>query len=119
MSYAFGMFFKQIKQEDLLSFIDKVQAEMRNHAKEWIDYNKDYAPSVRSVRSLTNEPKFIKAFMDEYWLNTLFTSRFVYWPNYDLLGVSGYKFPGEIHNWFDGHFTFQNSSDQDVLFQIL
>ena len=51
--------------------------------------------------------------MDEYWLNTLFTSRFVYWPNYDLLGVSGYKFPGEIENWFDGHFTFQNSSDQD------
>lgn len=78
MSYAFGMFFKQIKQEDLLSFIDKVQAEMRNHAKEWIDYNKCYAPSVRSVRSLTNEPKFVKAFMDEYWLNTLFTSRFVY-----------------------------------------
>lgn len=113
MSYAFGMFFKQIKQEDLLSFIDKVQSEMRNHANEWIDYNKDYAPSVRSVRSLTNEPKFIKAFMDEYWLNTLFTSRFVYWPNYDLLGVSGYKFPGEIENWFDGHFTFQNSSDQD------
>lgn len=113
MSYAFGMFFKQIKQEDLLSFIDKVQAEMRNHANEWIDYNKYYAPSVRSVRSLTNEPKFVKAFMNKYWLNTLFTSRFVYWPDYNLLGVSGYKLPGEIENWFDGHFSFQNSSDQD------
>lgn len=118
MSYAFGMFFKQIKQEDLLSFIDKVQAEMRNHANEWIDYNKYYAPSVRSVRSLTNEPKFVKAFMNEYWLNTLFTSRFVYWPDYNLLGVSGYKLPGEIENWFDGHFTFQNSSDQDYDYEM-
>lgn len=110
MSYAFGMFFKQIKQEDLLSFIDKVQTEMRNHAEEWIDYNKCYVPSVRS---LTNAPKFVKTFMNEYWLNTLFTSRFVYWPDYDLLGVSGYKLPGEIENLFDGHFSFQNSSDQD------
>ena len=113
MSYAFGMFFKQIKQEDLLSFIDKVQAEMRNHAKEWIDYNKYYAPSVRLFTLHSDEFKFAKAYLDEYWLNTLFTSRFIYWPDYDLLGVSGYKLPGEIENWFDGHFSFQNSSDQD------
>lgn len=113
MSYAFGMFFKQIKQEDLFSFIDKVQAEMRNHAKEWIDYNKYYAPSVRLFTLHSDEFKFAKAYLDEYWLNTLFASRFVYWPDYDLLGVSGYKLPGEIENWFDGHFSFQNSSDQD------
>ena len=113
MSYAFGMFFKQIKQEDLLSFIDKVQAEMRNHAEEWINYNKYYAPSVRLFTLHSDELKFAKAYLDEYWLNTVFTSRFVYWPDYNLLGVSGYKLPGEIENWFDGHFSFQNSSDQD------
>lgn len=113
MSYAFGMFFKQIKQEDLLSFIDKVQTEMRNHAEEWIDYNKYYAPSVRLFTLHSDEFKFAKAYLNEYWLNTVFTSRFVYWPDYNLLGVSGYKLPGEIENWFDGHFSFQNSSDQD------
>lgn len=110
MSYAFGMFFKQIKQEDIFPFIDKVQEEMRNHAKEWIDYNKYYAPSVRA---LTNESRFTKAYIDEYWLNTVFTLRYVYWPDYNLLGVSGYKLPGEIENWFNGHFSFQNNSDQD------
>lgn len=115
MSYAFGMFFKQIKQDEVFPFIEKIQKEMREHAKEWIDYNKYYVPSVRS---LTNEPKFVKTFMNEYWLNTLFTSRFVYWPDYDLLGVSGYKLPGEIENLFDGHFSFQNSSDQDYDYEM-
>jgi len=105
MSYSFGMFFKQIKEKDVLSFFHQVSEIMIKNSTEVLDINKYYIPSVRSNK--------MNEYVDEYWLDTIFSLKFIYWEEKELLGMSGYNYPQELVELFDCHIGFQNSYDQD------
>lgn len=105
MSYSFGMFFKQIEESDVLDFFSKANNIMIKESQKIIIKSKFYIPSLRSNKN-GNE-------VDEYWLDTLFTLNFVYWKEFNLLGLSGYSYPEELESLFDCHIGFQNSCDQD------
>ena len=105
MSYAFGMYFKEISQVNVLPFVDQVCGELANSSKEYIERNGFYIPSLR----YKSEDKRI----DDYWLNTLFEISFVYWPEKQLLGLCGYEYPSNVKEMFSSFVYFQNSTDRD------
>ena len=110
MSYRFGMFFKQLDEnEDPLSFICKIKTEVGIHAKEMIGHQ-------IPVEAIPSFRKSVNVETDEHWIQHVFNLRFVYWPEKHLLGLSGYDFTYEVNKLFDTHFSFQNSTDQDYDF---
>ena len=111
MSYAFGMFFKQLsKKEDAFQFVNEVKNTMNENVVAFFNQNVDryIFPSLSSG---------IKEKADEYWVKSAFTMRFVYWPQEHLVGLSGYEYPDKVKSMFDTHFCFQNSTDQDYEFE--
>lgn len=108
MSYSFGMFFKEIKQEEIILFIDRVKKELFNNAQEYLKNSIYYIPSLRH--------KVANDLTDKYWLSTLFELSFVYWPEKNIFGLCGYNYPDAIQKMFDGHFCFQNSTDRDYAY---
>lgn len=105
MSYSFGMFFKEVNENEILSLFDEACEIMMNNSTEVLESQKYYIPSVRSDK--------MNEYVDEYWLDTIFSLRFVYWKEQNLLGLSGYDYPKEMRDLFDCHVSFQNSCDQD------
>ena len=104
MSYCFGMFFKQVKKEEVIDIMNQCAKYLIENSYEYIKKSVYYIPSVRNRGDeITNE----------YWLDTLFSLNFVYWDDINLLGLSGYEYPCEIRKMFTTHVTFQNSTDQD------
>lgn len=108
MSYSFGMYFKQCDNKQAMETAINISKEFLNFDEEIILKNSYCMPSIVNNK-LNNEA-------DEYWLYSLFTYNFVYWPEQNILGVSGYDFPKEISKLFDCHVCFQNSTDQDYSF---
>ena len=105
MSYAFGMYFIEMSQVNVLPFVDQVCDELANSSKEYIERNVFYIPSLR-YKSEDNR-------IDDYWLNTLFEISFVYWPEKQLLGLCGYEYPDNVKEMFNSFIYFQNSTDRD------
>lgn len=110
MSYAFGMYFIEMSQVNVLPFVDQVCDELANSSKEYIERNVFYIPSLR-YKSEDNR-------VDNYWLNTLFEMQFVYWPEKELIGLCGYTYPDKIKDMFTGHVSFQNSTDHDYPYTV-
>lgn len=108
MSYEFGMFFKEIQQADVLSFVNQVCNELTNSSKEYIEQNVFYIPSLR----YKSEDKRI----NNYWLHSLFEMSFVYWPKEQLLGLCGYNYPSNVKDLFSSFVYFQNHTDCDYDF---
>lgn len=105
MSYAFGMYFIEMSQVNVLPFVDQVCDELTNSSKEYIERNVFHIPSLR-YKSKDDR-------VDNYWLNTLFAMSFVYWPEKQLLGLCGYEYPGNVKEMFSSFVYFQNSTDHD------
>lgn len=109
MSYSFGMFFKQVKDKNEAFAIALQASELHyKNAADVVHNERYYIPSIRSDRD--------KGSADRYWLNEIFTLRFVYWEKHKLLGMSGFDFSKEVEDLFDCHVHFQNSCDQDYEF---
>lgn len=105
MSYAFGIFFKQLgKNEDALSFIEQVKNTMNEKILQYFYDKKD-------------EYTFPNIDCDRLWIRSAFTMRFIYWPQEHLVGLSGYTYPDKVKSMFDTHFCFQNSTDQNYEFE--
>lgn len=115
MSYGFGMYFKHCENEgDAYLTAAKYVKELEK--QENIDTILDnnfpfYVPSIRH-QLLSYENMHIGRQMNEYWLHCVFELNFVFWPQYNLLGLLGETWP-QAEKFFSNSIYFQNSCDQD------
>lgn len=123
MSYGFDMGFAQANslQEAMTIALEYTQSQMtEKNIRKTIRDNLYYIPSVRTGHIADEESKNRRAdtladTADRYWLEALFTFRFLYWEEHKLLGIimmppenASEKWPLSIY--------FQNSCDQDYPF---
>lgn len=103
------MFFKSVSSlEDVFSFANKVVETCYENKLEYLKGINLY--SIPSIRTNNKES-------DNYWLYSIFNFRFVYWKEYNLLGLVGYEYPKEVETLFDTHISFQNSCSTDYPYE--
>lgn len=120
MSYGFDMGFAQANslQKAMTIALEYTRSQMtEKNIRKTIRDNRYYIPSVRTGYIADEESKNRSADVladtaDRYWLEALFTFRFLYWEEHKLLGIimmppesSSEKWPLSVY--------FQNSCDQD------
>jgi hypothetical protein len=120
MSYSFDMGFAQANslQEAMAIALEYTQFQMtEKNIRKTIRDNRYYIPSVRTGYIADEESKnrrtdVLADTADRYWLEALFTFRFLYWEEHKLLGIvmmppenASEKWPLSVY--------FQNSCDQD------
>lgn len=115
MSYGFGMYFKHCENEgDAYLTAAKYAKELEKQENIDTILNNNfpfYVPSIRH-RLLNYENMHIGRQMNEYWLHCVFELNFVFWPQYNLLGLLGETWP-QAEKFFSSSIYFQNSCDQD------
>ena len=108
MSYGFDMFFKECKPEDVLDTCLDIVKRIINNPDKHIRSSIYYLPSIR--HNINAYPG------DELWLYSLFNFKFVYWSQFNLLGLCCRDF-GDAEKDFNKHVYFQNSCDQDYEYE--
>lgn len=105
-------------QEAMTIALDYTQSQMtEKNVKKAIRNNLYYIPSVRTGYIANKESRTRKADVlaetaDRYWLEALFTFRFLYWEEHKLLGIV--MMPSEsVNEKWPLSMYFQNSCDQD------
>lgn len=119
MSYGIDISFH--KAENKLEAFELAQAAMKEIADNAQDYMKDtmcYSPLVRMAKK---EPEYDSTLWDKYdasvhlanrlWIRNVFNFRFMWWPEYKLLGVISRSEYLKNLGWKEVY--FQNSTDQD------
>lgn len=106
MSYWFGMSFVKCKKDELLKKMQEMKENDLNkeYAEKLIKDNIWYRPSMDIEDTQLRVWKWNK-----WWVEKLFTHRYVYWEKYELLGVSSEI----LAHGFTTQIYFQNSSDQN------
>ena len=120
MSYGFDMGFAQANslQEAMTIALEYTQFQMpEKNIRKTIRDNRYYIPSVRTGYIADKESKNRRADVladtaDRYWLEALFTFRFLYWEEHKLLGIVMIPPESVSEKWPVG-IHFQNSCDTD------
>lgn len=120
MSYGFDMGFAQANslQEAMTIALEYTQSQMtEKNIRKTIRDNRYYIPSVRTGYIADEESKNRRADVladtaDRYWLEALFTFRFLYWEEHKLLGIV-MILPESVSEKWPLSVCFQNSSDHD------
>lgn len=112
MSYSAQISFKIIKGDELYSFFQKLKEKITEKIPEIAKDNYIFSPFAREPKNTDQMQLFQKS---EAWAKTsIFTYRFFYKPEYNLLGV--FSIPDSVKDLFDLTCYFQNSCDQDYDF---
>lgn len=123
MSYGFDMGFAQANslQEAMTIALEYTQSQMtEKNIRKTIRDNRYYIPSIRTGYIADEENKNRRADVladtaDRYWLEALFTFRFLYWEEHKLLGIIMMPPESASERWPLSVY-FQNSCDQDYPF---
>lgn len=119
MSYYFNMYFKQFNNElDAFHFANSITNKLveGSVAEEYMQHNLCYRPA-KSVGSSDTATVILQTRLERLWLKNLFTCRFVYWKEENLLGLCCDKLPEELEQLFDTSKSFQNSTDRDYPYE--
>ena len=123
MSYGFSMGFAQANSllEAMKIALEYTQSQMtEKNVRKAIRDNRYYIPSVRTGYIADEESKNRRADVladtaDRYWLEALFTFRFLYWEEHKLLGIVMMPSENANEKWPLSVY-FQNSCDHDYPF---
>jgi hypothetical protein len=123
MSYGFSMGFAHANslQEAMKIALEYTQSQMtEKNVKKTIKDNRYYIPSVRTgyiadAESKTRMADVLADTADRYWLEALFTFRFLYWEEHKLLGIVMMPSESASEKWPLSVY-FQNSCDHDYPF---
>lgn len=118
MSYSAQINFKVIKEGELYAFFKKIKDTCKEKFDEIADDNFIYMPSISISKKFTfkGASDRAKEEADKDWMrNSVFSYRFFYIPEHNLLGVFGV--PDAVKDIFDLTCYFQNSCDQDYDFK--
>lgn len=118
MSYSATICFKTVKEGELYAFFKKIKDTCKEKFDEIANDNFIWLPSVSSMkkRMLEGASDIAKEEIDRAWMrNSVFSYRFFYIPEHNLLGVFG--IPDGVDKIFDLTCYFQNSCDQDYRFE--
>lgn len=111
MSYGCKISFKQIEAEEIYDFLVSVKQELLNNFNSIAEGNFAYCPSIRRFHKSIDELSYEQLEICDSWIKTLFTFRYYYLKNSNILAV--YGVPRSIESYFDKTIDFQNSCDQD------
>ncbi len=120
MSYGFNMLFAEAKSisDAFLIAKDFVKNSCTEEKmKKTIEENAFYIPSIKG--NAKPEDRVFCQTADRYWLYGLFNFRFVYWKEYQLLGLLSESidgWPAPDHDKEKCSVYFQNSCDRDYKF---
>lgn len=120
MSYGFDMGFAHTNslQEAMMIALEYTKSQMtEKNVKKTIKNNLYYIPSVRTgyiadAESKTRRADVLADTADRYWLEALFTFRFLYWEEHKLLGIVMIP-PESVSEKWPLSVYFQNSCDHD------
>lgn len=114
MSYHATISFKTLKPNEIYPFFQKLKKSVRHNIKKIADDEYLYVPSIRHKHLYDGVQEAVIQNADESWAKSVFTVRFFYLAEHDLLGVFGV--PSAAQGVFDDSIFFQNSCDQDYEF---
>ena len=115
MSYHATISFKVLKEDEVYPFFQRLKNEISQNLGKIATDEFLYMPSVRYAHLYEGVRAVVKEDADEAWARGVFTMRFFYLAEHNLLGVFGV--PSEIQSIFDDSIYFQNSCDQDYEFE--
>lgn len=116
MSYYAPINFKMVKEGELYAFLKKIKDTCKEKFEEIAKQEFIYMPSINKDYLLKNDSEYAKEQLDRNWMrNSIFSYRFFYIPEHNLLGV--FSIPDAVEDIFDCTVHFQNSCDQDYAFE--
>ena len=114
MSYSATINFKTVKEGELYGFLKRIKDACKAKFAEIAEDNYIFMPSINKDYLLKNDSEYAKDQLDRAWMrNSIFSYRFFYIPEHNLLGVFG----APVEDIFDLTCYFQNSCDQDYDFE--
>ncbi len=120
MSYWCKISFKEIKAEDIQEFFVDMKRKAKERFEKTVEDNYMYSPMHKDVFYKNPEDITIKLYLTKYrteqedWGRKVYTYRWFYLKEHNLLGVFGTG--NELEDIFDTTLSFQNSCDQDYDF---
>ena len=115
MSYSATINFKTVKEGELYDFLKQIKDACKEKFDEIAKDEFIFMPSINKDYMLKNDSEWAKEQLDRAWVrNSVFSYRFFYIPEHNLLGVFGV--PDAVVEIFDLTCYFQNSCDQDYDF---
>ena len=116
MSYSATINFKIVKEGELYGFLKQIKDACKSKFNEIAKDEYIFMPSINKDYLLKNDSEYAKDQLDRAWMrNSIFSYRFFYIPEHNLLGVFGV--PDDVKDIFDLTCYFQNSCDQDYDFE--
>ena len=115
MSYNATISFKTVEQSEIYPFFQQIKECVRRNIEAIAEDEFLYMPSIRYEHLYSNERPVVRDDADRAWAKGVFTMRFFYLAEHNLLGVFGV--PDAACDIFDDSIYFQNSCDQDYEFE--
>lgn len=115
MSYSASISFKTIDAKGMYAFFQKLKETATERIDKIAEDEFLYMPSVRHDHLYKDVRPIVVQDADKAWSKSaVFTMRFFYLAEHNLLGVFGV--PSSVEEIFDATIYFQNSTDQDYEF---